>query len=103
MEAKQVLRTLLRAIDKNITQVSNNRTWHDYVVSKFREGRSLADPEAIKAQLQLAKDYAAYISNISNHKRLLVEYNIGLDVDERTKRMVEATARRVGFALPDSK
>jgi hypothetical protein len=31
---------------------------------------------------------------------LLRSYNLGLDPDERNKRMVEATARRVGFALP---
>jgi len=31
---------------------------------------------------------------------LLEEYNIGLDQEEREKRMVTATASRVGFALP---
>ncbi len=31
---------------------------------------------------------------------LLTGYNLGLDPDERNKRMVEATARRVGFAMP---
>lgn len=29
-------------------------------------------------------------------------YNIGHDDDDRTKRMVEATARRMGFAMPNS-
>lgn len=33
-------------------------------------------------------------------QELLSSYNLGLDPDERNKRMVEATARRVGFALP---
>jgi hypothetical protein len=31
---------------------------------------------------------------------LLNEYNLGIDPEERTRRMVEATARRVGFQLP---
>jgi hypothetical protein len=31
---------------------------------------------------------------------LLTSYNIGVDPDQRNKRMVEATARRVGFELP---
>lgn len=31
---------------------------------------------------------------------LLTTYNIGLEEDERTKQMVEAVARRVGFQLP---
>jgi hypothetical protein len=33
-------------------------------------------------------------------QKLLVEYNIGIESDERNRRMVEATARRVGFELP---
>ncbi len=52
--------------------------------------------------LALARDWAELANNIARHKELLLSYNIGLDVDERTKRMVEATARRVGFALPDT-
>ncbi|GIL43164.1 hypothetical protein Vafri_981 [Volvox africanus] len=51
----------------------------------------------------LAREWAELANNIARHKELLLSYNIGLDVDERTKRMVEATARRVGFALPSSK
>jgi hypothetical protein len=35
-------------------------------------------------------------------QELLQRYNIGVDPEERNKRMVEATARRVGFALPDA-
>lgn len=31
---------------------------------------------------------------------LLSSYNLGVDPNERNKRMVEATARRVGFAMP---
>lgn len=50
--------------------------------------------------LALARDWAELANNIARHKDLLLSYNIGLDVDERTKRMVEATARRVGFAMP---
>ncbi|PNG99005.1 hypothetical protein TSOC_015225, partial [Tetrabaena socialis] len=51
--------------------------------------------------LAAAREWAALARNIASHKALLLSYNIGLDVDARTKRMVEATARRVGFALPD--
>lgn len=50
--------------------------------------------------LALARDWAALANNIAHHRELLASYNIGLDVDERTKRMVEATAKRMGFALP---
>ncbi|KAG2450070.1 hypothetical protein HYH02_000174 [Chlamydomonas schloesseri] len=50
--------------------------------------------------LAAAREWAELANNIARHKELLRSYNIGLDVDERTKRMVEATARRVGFALP---
>ncbi|GLC35740.1 hypothetical protein PLESTB_000489400 [Pleodorina starrii] len=52
--------------------------------------------------LALAREWAELANNIARHKELLLSYNIGLDVDERTKRMVEATARRVGFALPST-
>ncbi|KAG2495697.1 hypothetical protein HYH03_006297 [Edaphochlamys debaryana] len=50
----------------------------------------------------MAREWAALAENIAKHKELLLSYNIGLDVDERTKKMIEATARRVGFALPDA-
>ncbi|GIL72809.1 hypothetical protein Vretimale_4491 [Volvox reticuliferus] len=59
-------------------------------------------PTAAQA-LALAREWAELANNIARHKELLLSYNIGLDVDERTKRMVEATARRVGFALPSSR
>jgi hypothetical protein len=34
-------------------------------------------------------------------QQLLAGYNIGIESDERNRRMVAATARRVGFRLPD--
>lgn len=36
------------------------------------------------------------------HQHLLATYNIGVDPDARNKRMVEATAARVGFKLPSA-
>lgn len=59
-------------------------------------GRAPTPGQALAA----AREWAELAANIARHKQLLLSYNIGLDVDERTKRMVEATARRVGFALP---
>jgi hypothetical protein len=102
MEAKHVLRTLLRAVDKNVTAVAHNKSWRDYIITKFRENRQSTDTDRIARELQLCKDYAKYVTNIATHKQLLKEYNIGIDVDERTKRMIEVTARRVGFALPNA-
>lgn len=34
-------------------------------------------------------------------QELLSRYNIGVDPDERNKKMVEAVAKRVGFKLPE--
>ncbi|KAG2442810.1 hypothetical protein HXX76_002889 [Chlamydomonas incerta] len=62
-------------------------------------GRAPTPAQALAA----AREWAELANNIARHKELLLSYNIGLDVDERTKRMVEATARRVGFALPAPK
>lgn len=42
----------------------------------------------------------ANTTNQPTKQELLASYNLGVDPDERNRRMVEATARRVGFALP---
>lgn len=54
------------------------------------------------SELKIAKDITTLVNTIAQHQDLLKTYNIGLDGDERTKRMVEATARRMGFALPQA-
>mmetsp|Transcript_24846 Transcript_24846/g.54100 ORF Transcript_24846/g.54100 Transcript_24846/m.54100 type:complete len:111 (+) Transcript_24846:33-365(+) len=100
MSARSTLRGLLRAIDQHVTSISGNRQWREFVLAEFRAGASLEDQKAIESRLNLARDYTLLVSNVAHHKNLLITYNIGVDPDERNKKMVEAVAKRVGFALP---
>eukprot|EP00877_Chromochloris_zofingiensis_P011387 jgi/Chrzof1/6501/Cz18g13190.t1 len=101
MEARHVLRQLLRSIDRNLTSVAGNTQWRDYVLQQFRDNAHVMDSVKRQQGLQLAKDYAVLISNIAHHRELLTRYGIGLNPDARNKSMVEATAKRVGFTLPE--
>ena len=67
-EARQVLRTLLRAVDRNITGITGNRQWREFAVAEFRRGAALADPAERQAALQAAKDYAFLITSVREHK-----------------------------------
>jgi Complex1_LYR-like len=100
MAAKQVYRALQRAIKSNVTKVSGNTTWQEYVRSRFRANIHGSDEATRIKELQLAKDYIFLVDNIAHHRDLLVKFNIGADPDERNKEMVEAVARRVGFRMP---
>ncbi|GBF89102.1 hypothetical protein Rsub_01819 [Raphidocelis subcapitata] len=99
-EARAALRALLRAIDRHFTSVAGNAAWRDHAVAQFR-APAPADAAAAWEGLRLAKDYARLVQGVAHHRDLLLSYNLGLDSDERNKRMVEATARRVGFAMPN--
>uniref|UniRef100_A0A7S0REN1 Uncharacterized protein n=1 Tax=Chlamydomonas leiostraca TaxID=1034604 RepID=A0A7S0REN1_9CHLO len=99
----RVYRSLLKAVDKHLTSVAGNQQWRDFVREDFRKNAKVTDAFAASQQLRLAEDYCALINNIALHKELLLSYNIGLEEDERTKQMVEAVARRVGFSLPKPK
>lgn len=102
-----------------------------YIVHSARAARS--QPDLAGQQPQLAQDYVNLVNNIAHHKvscaptytctpplpvcqithgqrllllhmqELLVRYRIGMDESERSKEMIEATARRVGFDLPSSR
>lgn len=126
-EARAALRALLRCVDRHLTGVAGNTQWRDHVRAEFRRpllraaggggatsssgssGSSIdndddavvVEAEAERARrIRLARDYVLLADNIAHHRQLLASYNLGVDPDERNKRMVEATARRVGFALP---
>ena len=68
VEARQVLRTLLRAVDRNITAATGNRQWRDFVVAEFRRGAELKSLEERGAALQQAKDYAFLVTSVHQHK-----------------------------------
>lgn len=67
-EARQVLRTLLRAIDRNITGITGNKQWREFARLEFRRGTALADAAERQAVLQVAKDYAFLITSVRYHK-----------------------------------
>jgi hypothetical protein len=67
-EARQVLRALLRAVDRNITSATGNRQWRDFVIAEFRRGVQREDPAERQFALQQAKDYAYLIEGVREHK-----------------------------------
>ena len=61
-----VLRNLLRQVQRNVTRVSDNRQWRDYLISQIRT--PALDPITSKERLTLAEDIAFLIKNIATHK-----------------------------------
>ncbi|EFN56657.1 hypothetical protein CHLNCDRAFT_144503 [Chlorella variabilis] len=99
-EARQVLRALLRAVDRNITGATGNRQWREFVIAEFRRGEQLADPAERERALQQARDYAFLIHSVREHKELLLSYNIGIPVERREKDMNVRAANMVGLQFP---
>lgn len=59
---------LLKAVDQNLTHVSGNTQWREHVAAAFRRNANLKDPACIQRELQLARDYQLYVSNIADHQ-----------------------------------
>ncbi len=70
-EARQVLRTLLRAVDRSITPATGNRQWRQYVLAEFRRTDTEADPAERQRALQDARDFAFLINSVREHKARL--------------------------------
>ncbi|MEW5304849.1 MAG: hypothetical protein WDW36_007430 [Sanguina aurantia] len=100
-KVRQIIRSLLRAVDKHITARTHNKQWRVHVLQQCKAHSELKDPAAIESKLHLAEDYTELVKNVALHRTLLRSYNIGIDPDERTKDMVTKTANRVGFAMPN--
>lgn len=67
-DARQVLRTLLRAVDRSITPATGNRQWRQYVLTEFRRAEAQDDPAERQRALQDARDYAFLINSVREHK-----------------------------------
>ncbi|PRW50770.1 hypothetical protein C2E21_5640 [Chlorella sorokiniana] len=99
-EAKQVLRSLLRAVDRNITSATGSKQWREFVIAQFRRGAAQDDSADRQAALQEARDYVFLIESVREHKDLLLSYNIGIPVDQREKDMNARAANLVGLQVP---
>lgn len=66
-EALQVYRTLLRAINRNITSVTGNREWYIFARDEFRRHHKASDEKERAELLQLATDYAFMINGVKDH------------------------------------
>ncbi|KAL4418885.1 hypothetical protein ABPG77_010054 [Micractinium sp. CCAP 211/92] len=99
-EARQVLRTLLRAVDRSITPATGDRQWRQYVLAEFRRTDTQADPAERQRALQDARDFAFLINSVREHKELLLSYNIGIPVEQREKDMNARAANMVGLQVP---
>ncbi|KAL4854270.1 hypothetical protein ACK3TF_004963 [Chlorella vulgaris] len=94
-EARQVLRALLRAVDRNITSASGNRQWRDFVLAEARRWEQLGGSADRQMALQQARDYAFLINS-----ELLLSYNIGIPVEQREQDMNKRAANMVGLQMP---
>jgi hypothetical protein len=66
-EALQVYRTLLRAINRNITTTTGNRQWYVFATEEFRKHSKASDDKERAELLQLARDYAFMINGVKDH------------------------------------
>lgn len=67
LEARAVLRSLLRAVDANITAVAGNTVWRQHVLSEFRAQRGAA-PEEAQRLLAVAAEYGGLVRDIAHHQ-----------------------------------
>eukprot|EP00891_Asterochloris_glomerata_P006876 jgi/Astpho2/6876/e_gw1.00106.59.1_t len=100
-EARQVLRQILRTVDRHVTSVNGNTTWRQHILQEFRQSAGVEDPAQRDQLLQQAKDYAFLVHSVQEYKDLLMSYNIGVDRDKERRDLMSSTAARVGFSLPD--
>jgi hypothetical protein len=66
-EALQVYRTLIRAINRNITHATGNRQWYAFAQDEFRRHRQTSDDKEQAELLQLARDYVFMINGVRDH------------------------------------
>lgn len=67
LEARAVLRALLRAVDANITAVAGNTAWRQHVLSEFRAQRG-APPEQAQRLLAVAAEYGSLVRDIAHQQ-----------------------------------
>jgi hypothetical protein len=70
-EVRQVLRNLLRSVDRNISSTTGTQRqrWRQYVLAQFRAHQQQQhDPQKQRELLQLAKDYGFLIDSVREHK-----------------------------------
>ncbi len=103
-------KALLRVVRQHVTSVAGNQQWEQHLRAEYRrpvEALSRAVDETSSAdsgaaeRRQLGEDYALLLNNVVRHTQLLASYNLGVDEGDRQKRMLAATARLVGFKLPN--
>lgn len=74
--ARSALRGLIRAVNRNVTNVAGNRQWRDFIIASAREQPS--DPQLGHDRLVLAKDLTLLINNVKHHQARWFQWE-GLD------------------------
>ena len=67
-DARQVLRALLRAVDRSVTSVRGDQQWRRFVLQEFRRWEAEPDGERRAAALHQARDYAFLITSVREHQ-----------------------------------
>ena len=67
-EARQVLRQILRVVDRHVTSVNGNTTWRQHILQEFRQSVGVEDPALRDQLLQQAKDYAFLVNSVQEYK-----------------------------------
>eukprot|EP00899_Mesostigma_viride_P012733 jgi/Mesvir1/21460/Mv03916-RA.1 len=91
---RQALRVLLRAVNKNLVP-DKAKTWKEYIKSQSRKSKHSGEELAV-----LAKEYAALLHHVHEHKNLLISYNISTDKDSGVYERIAKSAERVGLTVP---
>lgn len=67
-KVRQVIRSLLRAVDKHITARTHNKQWRVHVLQQCKANSELKDQAAIESKLHLAEDYTELVKNVALHR-----------------------------------
>ena len=122
-QTRFVLRRLLRLVDRHVTSHTGNVLWRNYLLKEFRREKENRSQQEIQHWITCAGQYADLIHSVQSHKvlditllygrggqsvrfllQLLLEsYNITTDKDAQQRELIEKTAKRVGFKLPQTR
>ncbi|KAJ4963868.1 hypothetical protein NE237_023807 [Protea cynaroides] len=102
MQAAQVYRRLLKAVEKHIGKEDYKKHFRDFITQEFRKRSKLQDSLAAQQKIKLAHDYTYLLNSVHHQMDLLFSYNIAVDRTDEMKRILGKSAASVGLQLPDT-
>lgn len=100
MQASNIYRKLLKAVDKHIGKSGSKVHFRDFIIKEFRKNAMLTNPSEVRVNLNLAHDYTFLLNSVHHQKDLLFSYNIAVDRSNEMKKVLKSSAASVGLQLP---